>query len=124
MVLCVQDDTPLAFNRRTKVKGLGKLANGQGQGIMQHTTLAVAPDGRLLGVLDQFWFNRVDAPQSETRQQRQARWRESEVWSDAVDHVGSGPQDTRFVHVMDRAGEATALRIRAYCRRRSPEPGS
>jgi hypothetical protein len=46
VVLCVQDDTDLNFTRRTKIKGLGKVGGGgNGRGIMQHTTLAVLPDG-------------------------------------------------------------------------------
>jgi hypothetical protein len=105
VILCVQDDTRLAFNSRTKVKGLGKL-NDLGQGMIQHTTLALCPDGKLQGVLDQFWFNRVDAPESETRHQRRARWRESDAWIDAVGNVGAGSKSTRFVHIMDRAGDS------------------
>jgi hypothetical protein len=59
MVLCVQDDTHLA-ERCDR---------------MQHTTLAVLPDGRLLGVLDQRFFARVKTPEGETRLEREARWR-------------------------------------------------
>ena len=106
MVLCVQDDTDLNFTHRTKIKGLGKVGGrGAGRGIMQHTTLAVLPDGHLLGVLDQFWFNRIQTAEYETRLQRQGRWRESCVWSDSVKHVGLSPQGTRFIHITDRAGD-------------------
>lgn len=79
VVLCVQDDTTLEFNHRTNIRGLGKLANGRGQGLIQHSTLAVRPDGWVLGVLDEFWFTRVDCPDKETRLERHARWRESQV---------------------------------------------
>ena len=106
VVLSVQDDTYLSFNRRSNTKGLGKLATGLGQGLVQHSTLAVTPAGELLGLLDQFWFRRVDAPKEETRSERNARWRERDVWSDAVRRVGSPPARTRFVHVMDRAGDS------------------
>jgi hypothetical protein len=106
VVLCVQDDSELDFSTRTKIKGLGHSGNGLGQGLIQHSTLAVLPDGRVLGVLDQFWFNRIEAPASETRRQRNGRWRESQVWSDAVGNVGAALQTTRFVHVMDRGGDS------------------
>jgi hypothetical protein len=106
VILGVEDDTYLSFNRRTNTKGLGKLATGMGQGLVQHSTLAVTPTGELVGLLDQFWFRRVDAPEAETRSERNNRWREADVWSDAVRRVGPPPARTRFVHVMDRAGDS------------------
>jgi hypothetical protein len=113
IVLCVQDDTILSFNHRGPVRGLGRLNDG-GQGLIQHTTLAVWPDGELLGVLDQGWFTRVEAGVHETRHQRHQRWRETQVWSDAVRAVGVPPDGTRFIHVMDRAGDS--LETIAACR--------
>jgi hypothetical protein len=76
---------------------------------MQHITLAVLPNGQLLGVLDQSWFNRVEPSETETRQERQARWRESCVWPDAVAHVGPSPSGTRFIHITDRAGDGLEM---------------
>jgi hypothetical protein len=113
VILCVQDGTTLSFSGRTKIKGLGKLKRGTGQGLMQHSTLAVTTDGRLLGVLDQYWFRRIDKKEGETRTQRRQRWRESDVWSDSARRVGSPPAGTRFVHVMDR--EADSLEIMLAC---------
>jgi len=106
VMLCVQDDTYLAFNSRANVKGLGKLATGLGRGLVQHSTLAVTPTGGLLGLLDQHWFRRVDASKDEPRGGRNVRWREAEVWPDAVRRVGPPPVNTRFIHVMDRAGDS------------------
>ena len=77
--------------------------------MMQHSTLAVLPDGRVLGVLDQCWFNRVNAPEAETRLERERRWRESDVWPDSVRRVSQASQGTRFVHVMDRAGDSLVV---------------
>lgn len=111
VVLCIQDDTTLSFNTRTKVRGLGPVGGKEaGQGLMQHTTLAALPDGRLLGVLDQFWFHRVQA-HGETRRERHQRWRETQVWSDAVRTVGTAPAGTRWVHVMDRAADDLATML-------------
>jgi hypothetical protein len=112
-ILCVQDDSVLSFNNRTKVKGLGRI-NDQGRGLVQHSTLAVTPTGELLGLLDEFWFLRVEAEPGETRRERDARWRESKVWSEAVNHVGRSPSGCRLVHVMDRAGDT--LETMAACR--------
>ncbi len=113
VILCVQDGSTLSFSGRTKTKGLGKLKRGTGQGLMQHSTLAVTPGGELLGVLDQYWFRRIDKKEGETRRQQRQRWRESDVWSDSARRVGAPPAGTRFVHVMDR--EADSLEIMLAC---------
>ena len=73
LILCVQDTTELDFTSR-EVEGLGEIGNGRGQGLMQHSVLAVDPQGRkALGVLhvDIHW--RVKAPKGETRVRRQSR---------------------------------------------------
>jgi hypothetical protein len=70
-----------------------------------HTTLAVLPRGHLLGVLDQQFFQRVEQPPGETRKEREARWRESRVWCDAVRSIGAAPPGVRLVHVADRASD-------------------
>ena len=75
VILCVQDGTTLSFSGRTKIKGLGKLKRGTGQGLMQHSTLAVTTDGELLGMLDQYWFRRIDKKKGEKRRQQRQRWR-------------------------------------------------
>lgn len=93
LVLCVQDDTDLSS------------AKVAGDAYKQHSTLAVLPDGQVLGMLAASWFERVDAPAGETRQQREARWRESCVWPEAVTAVGAAPPGCRFVHVADRAAD-------------------
>jgi hypothetical protein len=105
VILSVQDDSEMAFNLRSDLRGAGKLANGQGQGFIQHSALAVRPDGFVLGLLDHFFFNRVDAPEVETRLEREARWCESDVWADTVRRIGGGLGETRLIHVMDRAGD-------------------
>jgi hypothetical protein len=93
LVLCVQDDTDLSA---VKVRaGVHK----------QHSTLAVLPDGRLLGVLDACWFTRPRPAEDETRLEREVRWRESCVWTDAVAAVGAAPAGCRFIHVADRAAD-------------------
>jgi hypothetical protein len=106
VVLCVQDTSDLDFTGRSGIGGLGKTGNGSGQGILQHTCLAVLPEsdgGGVLGVLHQDWHARVERPPRETRKQRRARWRESQVWSDTIDAVGAAPAPgCRFIHVGDR----------------------
>lgn len=89
VVLAIQDDTHLSGRINREV----------------HTTLAVLPDGDCLGILDLHPFKHVVVPLRETRAQRQQRWRESLVWSDAVDAIGHAPEGTRLIHVADRAAD-------------------
>lgn len=88
VILAVQDDTHL----------------GGACDRMQHTTLAVTPQKQLLGILDQRFFQRVQAPSSETRTQRHQRWRESAVWRESMEAIGP-TEAKRLIHVADRAGD-------------------
>lgn len=101
LVLLLQDDTDLQAV---------KIAGGEH---LQHSTLAVVPEGSLLGVVQQTWFERVSAPKGETRSQRMDRWRESCVWPDAAEHIGPSPEGCRFIHVADRASDD--LNFMAMC---------
>jgi len=104
LVLAVQDTSELDFTGRV-VEGLGPIGNGKGQGLLQHSTLAMDPRGRLLGVLHQIWRLRVPAPEGESRAQRLQRPRESDLWPDSVRSVGSLGTATRIIHVTDRGGD-------------------
>jgi hypothetical protein len=105
MVLAVQDTTELDFTGHRAVQGLGPIGNGGGQGLLQHSTLAVTPDGDLVGLLHQIWRTRVPVPEGETRRQRLGRRRESDFWPESVRAVRSLESDTRLVHVTDRGGD-------------------
>ena len=105
VVLLVQDDTDL---QAVKIPG--------GRHV-QHSTLAVLPDGQLLGVMQQAWFTHRKPPADETRKQRMARWRESCVWSDAAEAIGPAPDGCRYLHVADRASDD--LNFIAACRTQS-----
>jgi len=106
VVLVVQDLTDLDFTRRKKTKGLGKIGNGGGRGLLQHTALAVTPDAQVLGVLHQEWMICPEPPDGETRKERLSRPKKSDVWPNAVRAVGASPEGTRFVHVADRESDA------------------
>jgi len=93
VVLCVQDDSDLCAARIESEQHI------------MHSTLAVLPSGELLGVLQQRFFARVEQSAGETRKQRAARWRESDVWQEAVEEIGDSPLGCRFIHVVDRGGD-------------------
>ena len=133
VVLCVQDDTEIHGARRVGKEddgeddaGVSQVVGkrlGEGQEIL-HSTLAVTPDGELLGLLDQRWFKRVKRKKGETKLERLNRWRETDVWSDAVFGVdsltarsggrgGTSGATCRLIHVADRASDN--LRFMVAC---------
>lgn len=104
VVLAVQDTTELDFTGRT-VQGLGPIGNGGGQGLLQHSSLAIDPEGSLVGVLHQIWRLRVSTPEEETRAERRQRPRESDFWPESVRAVGSLGSAARIIHLTDRGGD-------------------
>ena len=101
VILCVQDGTDFAA---VKVPGNTHV---------MHSTLAITPDGTLLGMLDQRWYERVNVPVGETPKQRTQRWRESDIWLESVKAIGPSPAHCRYLHVADRA--ADDLRLMHAC---------
>lgn len=93
VVLCIQDDSDLCATHIDSNEHL------------MHHTLAVLPDGRLLGMLEQRFFPRVKQPAGETRKQRASRWRESDVWQESVQNLGPVSPGCQFIHVADRAAD-------------------
>ena len=107
-ILCVQDTTQFDFSRRAargSIQGVGPLGShhGGGQGLIQHTGLAVTREKRVLGVLDQRVRLQHRVPPGETRKQRRDRTTEAEVWEQCAQHVAELPLGSvRLVHVCDR----------------------
>jgi len=111
VVLGLQDCTELDFTRRLATQGLGPIGDGRGRGMLQHSTLAVTPDGHVLGVLHQIFRNRVPAPEGETRQERRERPKESDFWHESVEAIGSLGPHPRLVHVADRGGDDFSMMV-------------
>jgi hypothetical protein len=77
VVLCVQDSSELDFSRR-QASGLGEIGDGGGQGLAQHSALAVSVHGEVFGVLRQDCHAKVKPPDGE---RRRARWRVWRIWT-------------------------------------------
>src|SRR5205823_13786078 len=106
VVLGVQDTSEMDYSGHHAKKGLGPIGRENGRGFLQHSALAVLPNGRLLGVLHQRWQVRVKAPKGESRRQRRGRWNEGQFWPEAVEAVGPPPRGTRLITVADRGGDS------------------
>jgi hypothetical protein len=113
LALVLQDTTELDFTNRKQLRGLGPIGNGHGQGLLQHTALAVTPSGAVLGVLHQQWSTRITPPEGETRRERLKRPKKTDCWPETVAAVGESPADTRFIHVCDR--EADSFEMMQAC---------
>lgn len=104
--LCIQDGSELDYSGHRATRDLGILGNGYGRGLLQHSALAVTPDGKLVGVLHQEWWRRQPTPQGETRRQRQSRSTEAGLWETAIETIGHVGERTRMIHVMDRGSDS------------------
>lgn len=114
VVLAVQDTTELDYTTQTMAQGLGPVGQGTRQGLLQHSTLAVTPDGHLHGVLHQIWKARVPKPEGETRTQMRLWPKESDLWPDSVRAIEPLGDGTRLVHVADRGGDTFDMMLQCY----------
>jgi hypothetical protein len=116
-VLLVHDETELDYGYRPAISGLGPIGNGSHRGFFVHTVLALVPSGsgeRLLGLLYQEPWVRQQAPREadgrkQSTRKRRERRRESEVWTRAVERVGSPPEGEVWIHVADRYADMFAF---------------
>ena len=106
VILVPQDTTYLDYGRQPGKRGLAPLyTSDQHQGMMQHSALALTPEGRLIGLLHTRHRNRVQVPDGETRAQRRARWSESDLWPETVAAIGRIGPETRVIHLADAAAD-------------------
>ena len=107
-VLIIHDTTQVDFTtHRALHPELGPIGDGDGRGFIQHNSIAIDPATReILGLIYQQTFNRVEAPEGETRGDRYRRVpRESSVWVEGVRKIGIAPPSTRWVHVGDSGAD-------------------
>lgn len=108
VVLCVQDGSDLTYTHLDQCAGLGDMGSNQtgaqGRGLHLHSTLAIAPNGLPLGVVQaQCIAPGVPAPREATDTHKKTR-----VW---IDHhrelvaVASRMPQTRLVDVCDREAD-------------------
>lgn len=104
VVLFVQDTTELDYTHHPTKEGVGPIGDGNGQGLLLHSTLGVVPDETLqiLGVADQQAVLRRPADQPRPRH---AASPEGRVWAWAAEAVGVPPEGVLWVHVGDRGSD-------------------
>lgn len=106
LVLIVHDTSELDFTSHNALRGAGPIGNHNGQGFLQHNSLAFSADGsRLLGLAYQQVKVRQPTPEKETRRARKKRPRESEMWTEGIRATGQPPEGVVWVDVGDRGAD-------------------
>jgi len=106
LVLIVHDTTELDFTTHLHLTGAGPIGDGNGQGFLQHNSLAVLPAPRqILGLAYQQLRVREPAPEQESTYQRKRRARESQMWQEGFRAPGRPPEGCCWVDVCDRGSD-------------------
>jgi hypothetical protein len=105
--LLIEDTTELDYSSHPKTEQLGFIGNGQGRGLLVHSTLAVrveawdlaqAPEGIALGLLAQkSWVRPVKGLRQQSWRERMSRPRESDRWARALAEMGSPPPGCQWI---------------------------
>jgi hypothetical protein len=104
--LLISDTTDIDHFSHRATTGLGQLGKGDGRGLQLHNCLAYNCDDRQIeGAAGALIHYRTKVPKNETRMQRLGRIRESQIWGNLVDKIGSAPQGSQWIHVFDRGGD-------------------
>jgi hypothetical protein len=104
--LLISDTTDIDHFSHKATTGLGQLGKGDGRGMQLHNCLVYNCDDKLIeGTAGALLHYRIKVPKNETRTQRLNRVRESELWGNLVDKVGSAPAGSQWIHVFDRGGD-------------------
>jgi len=104
VVLFIQDTTQLDFTHLSSMEGLGQIGDGNGRGLLLHSTSAVVPGEtpQLLGLAHQQVVLRRPKDKPRPAGEPSA---EGQVWARAAAAVGTPPVGTRWVHVGDRGSD-------------------
>jgi hypothetical protein len=105
LVLVVHDTTELDFTSHRALRGTGPIGTGGGRGFLQHNSLAILPDGQLLGLAHQQLVLRQPVPPGETPAQKRRRPRESRLWLEGMQALGPAPAGCVWVDVADCGGD-------------------
>ena len=101
--LLLGDTTTLDFGAHRKVEGLSPVGDGRGRGFLLHSSLMVSAEGEeIIGLAGQTIYHRKPVPKGETFRQRLNRERESKIWGEVINLIGSAPEGVTFTHVFDR----------------------
>lgn len=104
--LLISDTTDIDHFSHRATTGLAQLGKGDGRGMQLHSCLVYNCNQKQIeGAAGALLHYRPSVPPGETRMQRLKRIRESQLWGNLVEAVGSAPQGCQWIHVFDRGGD-------------------
>ncbi|MEO8271430.1 MAG: IS4 family transposase [Aureliella sp.] len=104
--LLICDTTDIDHYSHQATTGLGILGDGKGRGMQLHNCLMYdSKEKQICGSPGGLIYYRKHSPEKETRAQRLARTRESDMWGNLVDKIGRAPEGSQWIHVFDRGGD-------------------
>lgn len=107
LVLILHDTTELDFTSHKALQGLGPIGDGNGQGFLQHNSLAVVPQPQqVIGLTHQQLRVRPPKAPRQSSYQRKQRQRESQLWIEGIVAAGPAPEGCLWVDVADRGGDS------------------
>jgi len=111
----------LDFTTRESLTKIGQIGNGSRRGYLCHNSLAVDADTKeVIGLADQRLFIRPNVPKNETTAQKRAREnRQSRLWVQSSDAVGTAPEGQRWLEVCDREADTFEYMVNAVGKGRS-----
>jgi hypothetical protein len=120
--LLISDTTELDFGRHRSVTGLGPTGNGGGLGFFLHSSLMIdAATRQIDGLAGQKVFYRKPKSSSKrhNNSRRRSAERESIVWGQLIDEIGSPCLGMKWIHVCDRGADD----FEVFCRARQQQCG-
>lgn len=117
--LILNDTTELDFGR--DVIGLGPVGRGSGRGFfLQSGLMRDADTGVIDGLAGQILFHRREKSSKPVMAKNTIRrdpQRESVVWGELIDQIGSPPNDVQWLHIADRGADDYEVYLHCYMNR-------
>lgn len=110
VMLFAQDTSDLDYTNLKTLKGSGYIGNHNGRGFMFHSCLAIRPNvlnPEVIGLANQIIWTRKDKSLNtkETRNDRNKRSKESDVWLKNLKNIGSPLNRCTWVSLGDRTND-------------------
>jgi len=114
--LILNDTTEINYGGKRKASGLGLVARNQGKGFFLHSALMRnAGTQQVIGLAGQELLYRRKSGKSRAKNSRRRDdQRESAVWGQLIDQVGSPPEGVTWLHVCDRAADDYEVYCKAH----------
>ena len=108
LVLVIHDTTELDYTGLLSIGTLGSIGNGGRRGYLCHNTLAFDPARHeVLGLANQILHHRrLVGKKEKLKAKRERADRESRLWVEGVNAIGSAPVGCRWIHVADRGADS------------------